>query len=546
MISDLSASIDRTVTATAKVCVIGAGIAGLLASKRIADSGQNVIVLESGGQKPDARLEELNELDEPARLYRTARTGRVRALGGTSTVWGGRMMPLTAHDMAPRDYLGLGGWPIDKAELDRYLPAIEELFGLDDSSFENDLDLPFAMERLSRPSEYIRSRWAKWPTFRRRNVAKLLSAQARADPRLQIWINATAHRFSIDTERGRLDAVYARTADGKSIKVVADEFILTCGTLETTRLLLLLDQTSNGRAFGECDALGRYFNDHLAIQVAQLRPPVSAMANRIFGYHIGGRTRRSLHLETTAHAQREDEVASGFVTVRPEFNPQSIPGLMKSLGQSAQSGATGDPISSKELFKNAMALGPALYWTFVHKQMHFGGYVDLFLDARIEQVPSFGSRLTLSDTRDRFGIPRLRLAWEKSPADERTFRAVVRRAQRFWRSTILEAACPVAWDRDPDDACCTFAQGSRDTRHPAGSARMGHHRRTSVVGRDLRCHAVPNLLVASAAVFPSSGSANPTLTIMQLALLAADGVLKPSRASTVATTRAFGAVVHSA
>jgi choline dehydrogenase-like flavoprotein len=64
-----------------------------------------------------------------------------------------------------------------------------------------------------------------------------------------------------------------------------------------------------------------------------------------------------------------------------------------------------------------------------------------------------------------------------------------------------------------------------DTRHPAGTARMGADPRTSVVNPRLACHAVPNIFVASAAVFPSSGSANPTLTIMQIAFRAAESVM---------------------
>ena len=54
---------------------------------------------------------------------------------------------------------------------------------------------------------------------------------------------------------------------------------------------------------------------------------------------------------------------------------------------------------------------------------------------------------------------------------------------------------------------------------------MGADPRTSVVNPRLACHAIPNVLVASAAVFPSSGSANPTLTIMQIAFRAAESVM---------------------
>ena len=61
-----------------------------------------------------------------------------------------------------------------------------------------------------------------------------------------------------------------------------------------------------------------------------------------------------------------------------------------------------------------------------------------------------------------------------------------------------------------------------DLAHPAGSTRMGINPRYSVVDPRLRVHRIPNLSVASASVFPCSGSANPTLTILLLAMRAAD------------------------
>ena len=74
--------------------------------------------------------------------------------------------------------------------------------------------------------------------------------------------------------------------------------------------------------FSECDALGRYFNDHLKLEVGRVEPINAKRTNRVFGYYIGGGTRRGLHLETTAAAQREDQAASGYITVRPEYHPR--------------------------------------------------------------------------------------------------------------------------------------------------------------------------------------------------------------------------------
>ncbi len=93
-------------------------------------------MLESGDRKPTSRFEAFNAFEQVGAPYENVLAGRVRALGGTSNTWGGRIMPLAPHDMGPRDYVGLRAWPIDRAELDRFVPDIEHLFHLDQSSYE--------------------------------------------------------------------------------------------------------------------------------------------------------------------------------------------------------------------------------------------------------------------------------------------------------------------------------------------------------------------------------------------------------------------------
>jgi choline dehydrogenase-like flavoprotein len=55
-----------------------------------------------------------------------------------------------------------------------------------------------------------------------------------------------------------------------------------------------------------------------------------------------------------------------------------------------------------------------------------------------------------------------------------------------------------------------------------GTTRMHADPRQGVVDADCRVHGVGNLFVAGSSVFPTGGSANPTLTIIALALRLAD------------------------
>jgi len=56
------------------------------------------------------------------------------------------------------------------------------------------------------------------------------------------------------------------------------------------------------------------------------------------------------------------------------------------------------------------------------------------------------------------------------------------------------------------------------THHFLGTTRMHDNPRNGVVDADCRVHGIPNLFVAGSSVFPTGGCANPTLTIVALAL----------------------------
>jgi choline dehydrogenase-like flavoprotein len=61
-------------------------------------------------------------------------------------------------------------------------------------------------------------------------------------------------------------------------------------------------------------------------------------------------------------------------------------------------------------------------------------------------------------------------------------------------------------------------------QHNIGTTRMAQDERFGVVNENCRIHGVANLYVAGSSVFPTEGTANPTLTIVALALRLADHI----------------------
>jgi choline dehydrogenase-like flavoprotein len=60
--------------------------------------------------------------------------------------------------------------------------------------------------------------------------------------------------------------------------------------------------------------------------------------------------------------------------------------------------------------------------------------------------------------------------------------------------------------------------------HHMGTTRMADDSRQGVVDRNCQVHGIGNFYIAGSSVFPTSGYANPTLTLVALALRLADYV----------------------
>ena len=60
--------------------------------------------------------------------------------------------------------------------------------------------------------------------------------------------------------------------------------------------------------------------------------------------------------------------------------------------------------------------------------------------------------------------------------------------------------------------------------HQMGTTRMHEDPRFGVVDEDCKVHDINNLFVTGSSVFPTAGQANPTLTILALALRLADQI----------------------
>ncbi|MGA0568077.1 GMC family oxidoreductase [Rathayibacter sp. KR2-224] len=127
------------------------------------------------------------------------------------------------------------------------------------------------------------------------------------------------------------------------------------------------------------------------------------------------------------------------------------------------------------------------------------------LGALCEFLPLPDNRVTLSEEKDRHGLPIAHFSYSQCDNDRQLMDAATKVMEN-----ILTAAGA--------DEVITIKRYA----HLVGGARMAADEEHGVVDADCRTFAVPNLYIADGSVLPTQGSANPALTIMAIAARAAD------------------------
>jgi choline dehydrogenase-like flavoprotein len=133
---------------------------------------------------------------------------------------------------------------------------------------------------------------------------------------------------------------------------------------------------------------------------------------------------------------------------------------------------------------------------------------------RSAQAPDPASRVVLSNRRDSLGVPQIELFWSVKHRDVSSIHGWIDVLARDVQDRGLgRVVLPPTenWHRE-------IIGGP----HHMGTTRMSDTPQQGVVDRHCRVHSVSNLYIAGGSVFATCGYANPTFTIIALALRLAD------------------------
>jgi len=517
MIRDLSQAAPPGVEEQAPVCIIGAGTAGIFLAQRLRRLGLRVVLLEAGDAVSRRPAEMAQTCVQRGLQYRGADLGRSFGLGGTSVLWGGQMIPLVPSDFGARPAVGIDAWPLDYGDLAAYLPQVKASLGLPAGGEAAEAALGEArFPALSAFDADFRLRLSEWLPFATRNFAKAFADPLERDAGLVVWLNAGVVELALDPQgTGRIVSVVAQSANGRSLTVRPERVVVCAGALESTRLMLALDESMGGQLSAGGAPLGRYFSDHLSVTCGHFASADLRRYNHATAPIFVGGVMRTPRLELSSAAQERLAVTSAFLQLIFVTHGDTGFDVVRNLLRRRQGEQQGLGLSAGRLGRVVHDVAAMAYWRGVHRRLWIPRTADLLLQVDIEQVPNWNSRLCLSEERDDLGRKRLEIDWEIAPEDVRVVQTVAQRTVQAWDASGLRglARLELTLPSQFDDFASFY-----DVYHPTGTLRMGAAPGGSVVDRNLRVWGLQNLFISSTAVFPSSGSANPGL--MHLALSA--------------------------
>ncbi|SDX84175.1 GMC oxidoreductase [Citreimonas salinaria] len=509
MLYDLSHETPPQDGVTCDIAILGGGIAGLVLARQLHGRGLRCVVIESGSERHVPSDPLYGDVAFRRRTYSGATEGRVRGLGGTSVKWGGALLPLRDEDLLPRPELGHPGWPFGPEVLAEHLSEAERIFGLDHSAFEVD---PARIG--ARPAAGFVPREAKWPTFRNRNVAYLFDAMLRDADGPAVWLNATARDF--DVRDGVVDHVVCHGPEGRRLKIRATSFVMAAGAIETTRLMLLLDQQTQGVAVTGRKHLGLYFQDHLSAPLGRIETDKPGRLNDMFGFRFDGAVMRSLRFERAA-----PDGAAGFAHIAPHATVATGFDAVKDFVRSLQARRP-NPTALARAARHAPYIARLAWWRYGRHRLLWPAPAEYHVHFVTEQAALARNRIVLGARKDAFGHPVTEIDWDIDAGDLEIFRSLCLRFERYWRESGLEHLGRLSWPVRPEALSIDDIRGVDDIYHPVGTTRLADSADRGVVNADLRVFGIDNVYLAATSVLPNGGSANPTMTLILLVLRLAD------------------------
>lgn len=503
----------------ADLCIVGAGPAGIAIANEFRHSSTRVIVVESGGRAVEPAVQLLNQADVEPLSFGGHLNGRARALGGTSKLWAGQCLPLDPIDLQSRDWVPMSGWPLSREELDPYYQRAAAFFEVGGERYDAGQYERFGLTAPAWCEDLLRTMFTVYtpsPDTGGRYEAVLRGAR-----NIRTVLQASVTAIEANDAGSAARQLVIRNLAGRQATVRSRAFVLAAGGIENARLLLASRGACANGLGNDHDLVGRFFQDHPNAFTATLAEGDPFRLQELFRLFYRRGRRYFPKFSLSPVEQERQSVLNANAHLDFEFPEDSPMAAMQALYRAlrGRGGAERLARSSLSVLRHGGELARGALHRIRTGRTPLARPSAVRLQCYLEQAPDPCSRITLSAERDALGTPRAQIDWRMSEMELRTLRAITDSACREFRRLGLGSWQRHAWVEQPGDGWRAHMQ---DSYHHMGTTRMAESPRRGVVDANAEVFGVKGLYIAGSSLFPTSGYANPTLTIVALALRLSD------------------------
>jgi choline dehydrogenase-like flavoprotein len=359
---------------------------------------------------------------------------------------------------------------------------------------------------------------------------------------VSVCLNHAVSGLELDADGSSVRAVQSASKPSAENRPTADIYVLACGGLQATGILLDMQRNWPRHFGGDAGPLGRFYMGHLAGSIANivLHDPADI---QYFDYQrnaMGYWTRRRFTFSPETQTKQGLLNTALWLGTPPLYDPSHGSAtastlhlaLKMLLGMKSHALAfhRGDqPMQLREHLSNVLgdtpdaiknisrAVGQYLTRDDLRPLLIRNDAGKYALRYHSEQIPNPSNRIRL--IRDHGPGIGVSVDFRFSEDDARS---VVRAHEVLDDALRQSDRGHVEYRQTPDQRLSSVMDQALDGYHQIGTTRMGESDRVGVVDRNCRAYGVENLYVAGSSVFSTSGQANPTFLAVTMAVRLAD------------------------
>lgn len=526
------------------ICIIGSGPAGICLALEYSklEPSKKIVIVEfgkfnmSGGNKLDDSIINSNIVNhhDP---YECTNKG----FGGSSASWGGRCVMYDEIDFIERDILNGGcTWDINFfnstkkfiSKTTPYFECGEPVFDL--KEFEE--RVPSIAEGFvgGDVTDSVLERWSMPTRF-----GKRYRKEIKENENIVLKEGYQAKYFSDPNKEGKVKSLeIIDTSNFIKEVIYSDNFIVSCGTFESTRLLL-----SNSNLFKGLkkvpSALGKYYQGHLSGKIASvkfygdpkktdygfIKDKDSIYLRRRFQFsrkflQENNLLNTAIWLDNPLYhdpSHRSGAMSLMYlIMITPFLGKKLAPpaivesitkGKVNKIGKHLLNILKDFPFSLTKtfgIFYQRYCVSRKLPGIFLYNSSNIYA-----LHFHSEQIPTKDSYMELKDDHS------LKINYLISDEDIKSVIKIHEKLDEYLRS--INCGELIYW-YPKEQLHETILNMSKDGIHQSGTARIGRDEKEGVVDDNLKLYGTSNVYVCSGAVFPTSGQANTTFFLSVLAV----------------------------